>query len=315
VADAMIKADYGMPVCMSLSGAILDAFVAEQIMQILQPAALELSLAAEQALRTEREQLEAHWHQRRERAHYEAERAARQYRAVEPEHRLVARALERQWEEARRHEQQIQEAYARFRQAQPPALTAQEREVVARLAEDVPGWWHAPDTTAQDRQEMVRVLVKRVTVEVQGDSEHVAVTMHWAGGMTSAHHLRRPVARYAQLSTYHTLLERIEVLRQAGQSVAQIAACLNREGFAPPKRTPRFTAKMITRLLTQHHRQSPRRAAMGEATALRPQEYWVDRGRPTVEHPGGDPAPVAARRLGTYAQSSCGRRAGGDLGG
>jgi len=86
-------------------------------------------------------------------------------------------------------------------------------------------------------------------------------------------------------------------------------------GFAPPKRTPRFTAKMITRLLTQHHRQSPRRAAMGEATALRPQEYWVDRGRPTVEHPGGDPAPVAARRLGTYAQSSCGRRAGGDLGG
>jgi len=267
--------DYGMPVCMSLSGAILDAFVAEQIMQILQPAALELSLAAEQALRTEREQLEAHWHQRRERAHYEAERAARQYRAVEPEHRLVARALERQWEEALRHEQQIQEAYARFRQAQPPALTAQEREVVARLAEDVPGLWHAPDTTAQDRQEMVRVLVKRVTVEVQGDSEHVAVTMHWAGGMTSAHHLRRPVARYAQLSTYHTLLERIEVLRQAGQSVAQIAACLNREGFAPPKRTPRFTAKMITRLLTQHHRPSPRRAAMGEATALRPQEYWL----------------------------------------
>ena len=57
-------------------------------------------MAAEQTLRAEREQLEAHWHQRLERAHYNAQRAARQYEAVEPENRLVARELERQWEEA-----------------------------------------------------------------------------------------------------------------------------------------------------------------------------------------------------------------------
>jgi len=95
---------------MSLSGAVLDTFVAEQIMEVLQPAALELSLAAEQALRTARARLEAHWQQRLERARYEAERAARPYRAVEPAHRLVTRELERQWEEALRHEQQVQEA-------------------------------------------------------------------------------------------------------------------------------------------------------------------------------------------------------------
>jgi DNA-binding transcriptional MerR regulator len=71
------------------------------------------------------------------------------------------------------------------------------------------------------------------------------------------------------------LLKRIEGLRQAGQSVAQIAACLNQEGFAPPKRTTRFTAKMITRLLTQHRRQRPGRAATGQTTALSPQEYWL----------------------------------------
>ena len=52
-------------------------------------------MAAEQTLRAEREQLEAHWHQRLERAHYNAQRAARQYEAVEPENRLVARELER----------------------------------------------------------------------------------------------------------------------------------------------------------------------------------------------------------------------------
>ena len=78
-------------------------------MQVLQPASLELSVAAEQALRVERERLEAHWHQRLARAHSQAQRAARQDEAVEPENRLVARELERRWEEALGHEQQLHE--------------------------------------------------------------------------------------------------------------------------------------------------------------------------------------------------------------
>jgi DNA invertase Pin-like site-specific DNA recombinase len=124
--------DYGAPGCLSLAGAFLDDFVAEHILQALQPASLELSLAAEHALRAERAQLEAHWQQRLERAHYGAERAARQYSAVEPENRLVARELERHWEEALRHEQHAQEGYARFQRARPPELTSQERDAILR---------------------------------------------------------------------------------------------------------------------------------------------------------------------------------------
>ena len=75
---------YGAPGCLSLAGTVLDDLVAEQVMQILAPASLELSIAAEQALRAEREQLERHWQQRLERSRYEVERAARQYAAVEP---------------------------------------------------------------------------------------------------------------------------------------------------------------------------------------------------------------------------------------
>jgi len=59
------------------------------------PATLELSLTATERLEQERAELDRLWQQRRERAAYEVERAARQYHAVEPEHRLVARTLER----------------------------------------------------------------------------------------------------------------------------------------------------------------------------------------------------------------------------
>jgi hypothetical protein len=96
-----------------------------------------LSLAAEQALRAERVQLEGHWQQRLKRARYEGERAARQYAAVEPENRLVARELEKGWEKALRHEQHEQEAYARFRQERPAELTPRQRDAIRRLSHDV----------------------------------------------------------------------------------------------------------------------------------------------------------------------------------
>jgi DNA invertase Pin-like site-specific DNA recombinase len=267
--------DYGTPVCLSLSGAPLDALVAEQVLQMLQPAALELSLAAEHTLQRDREHLETQWQQRLERAGYEAARAARQYQAVEPDNRLVARELERQWEQALRQEQQLQEAYRRFRQAQPPELTAQEREAIQRVAADVPSVWHAPDTTAKERQEIVRIVLQGVTVDIEGASEQGTVTLHWVGGMTSAHLLQRPVARYEQLSTYPVLLQRLHALHQAGQSAAQIAKALHQEGFVPPKRATQFTAQMITRLLRFHppaDAQFPQTSPGGDLVC---HEYWL----------------------------------------
>ena len=74
--------NYGAPLCQHVAGPCLDRFVAEQVLLALQPAALELALEATTRLEQEREALDRLWLQRRERAAYEAERAARQYHAV-----------------------------------------------------------------------------------------------------------------------------------------------------------------------------------------------------------------------------------------
>ena len=82
-------ADYGEPLCQSLSGPVLDELVAGQILAAVEPAALEASLAAVAEVERERAELARHWQLRRERAGYEVDRAARQYQACEPENRLV----------------------------------------------------------------------------------------------------------------------------------------------------------------------------------------------------------------------------------
>jgi hypothetical protein len=93
--------------------------------------------AAEDVLR-ERQGLDANWQQRLERARYAAQRAERQYRAVEPENRLVARTLERPWDEALQELRRLEEDHSRFRRQQPAALTAREMGQIRAMAQDLP---------------------------------------------------------------------------------------------------------------------------------------------------------------------------------
>jgi hypothetical protein len=236
---------YGEPACQSLSGSSLDTFVSVQVLSVLQPAALELHLAAAADIEQQRQLLHQQWQQQLQRARFNADRVARQYAAVEPENRLVARQLERCWEEALREEQNLQQEYDRFCTTQPARLTPREQEQVRVLANDIPELWSAPSTTAADRQRLIRILIERVVVTVQGQSEQVELAIHWTGGFVSQHRVLRCVQRYQQLADYPRLLARIEELRQQGKSLAEVASCLNREGFHPPRRAGRFTSGMV----------------------------------------------------------------------
>ncbi len=120
--------DYAGPVCQSLRGDGLDELVGRLVLAALEPAALELSLAAQADVERERQRLEEHWRQRLERSRYDAERAARQYHAVEPENRLVARELERRWEGTLLEQRKVEEEHDRFQRQQPAALSEGERE-------------------------------------------------------------------------------------------------------------------------------------------------------------------------------------------
>ena len=104
--------DYGEPLCQSLAGLPLDREVGEWVLKALEPAALEVSLQVAQDLEAERQQLHRHWALRLERARYQADRAFRQYNAVDPENRLVARTLERQWESAMAEEECLKVEHA-----------------------------------------------------------------------------------------------------------------------------------------------------------------------------------------------------------
>jgi DNA invertase Pin-like site-specific DNA recombinase len=266
------SADYAEPLCQGLSsGAVLDAFVAGRILEAVRPAALEASLAAVAAVERERTELTRHWQLRRERVRYEAERAARQYQACEPESRLVARELERRWEEALRQQRQLEEEFERWQRSAPARLSAEDERAIRSLAADLPAVWQAATTSAADRQRIARLLLGRVAVTVDKASERVEVELHWAGGLVQSHTLARRVSRYDQQAEYPRLVERLRALCRERLGSAAIAARLNVEGFRPPKRTDRFTASMVLRLTA--HLGLARRPRHGSPAGLGRDEY------------------------------------------
>jgi hypothetical protein len=220
---------------------------------------VELSLQALLQVQQERERLHRQWQQRLERATFEAQRAERQYQAVEPENRLVARSLEQRWEEALRTLRTLQEEYERFLQDQPRQLNPDERSRIMALASDIPALWHAPETTTAERKEIVRLVVERVVVQVRADSERAAVEITWRGGLTTKHEIVRSVSRYESLGAYPQLLERIQQLRDNSLTIAKVAKQLNDEGYRTPRSRKGYTSTSVRKLLSRlrHKRKRP----------------------------------------------------------
>ena len=170
--------------------------------------------------------------------------------AVEPENRLVARTLEQRWEEALAEELSLTADYDRFL-ATNRSLTPDERWPSAASPQDIPALWHAPTTTAADRQAIARLMLERVVITVEGGSEQVRVECHWAGAEQTEHQLVRPVKELRQLSGYTELMARVEALHGTGLTACAIADTLNAEGWHPPKRRDTFTGAMVRNLLHQ----------------------------------------------------------------
>ncbi len=237
--------------CHSVPGTLIDEAISHLVLDALEPLALELSLQAAADLEAERTQIRTHWTQRLERAHYAVTRAFRQYNAAEPENRLVVRQLEQQWEALLQAEADLLAEYERIAAQQPVPLSAQDRETIRQVAQDIPALWQATNTSAADRQALVRQLVDRVTVTLHGNSEQIAMTVQWAGGNRTALSLVRPVGSLQQLSYYPELLQRTIALRKTGKDVKTIAQQLTEEGWRPIQGHGPWTVAKVIRVLDQ----------------------------------------------------------------
>ncbi|HEX9555511.1 MAG TPA: recombinase family protein [Reyranella sp.] len=232
--------------CFNVGGVQIDQAVSQAFLTALQPAGMEAAVAAAERLEADREGALAQWRLAVERAQYEAARAERRYRAVDPDNRLVARGLEAEWELRLRELDQAKAELARRQQQRPQSLDAAARHTLLRLGTDIERAWSAPTTAPRDRKELLRTLLEDVTIAVHRGEHQVHLTLRWRGGALTELDVDLPRFRPATVRTDEAtvaLVRRLAVLYPD----AVIAGVLNRQ-----KRTTarghRFTANHVCSL-------------------------------------------------------------------
>ena len=234
--------------CVRVGGTRIEEAVAAALIQALTPAGVKAALRAAEALEADHDAALAQWHLQVERARYEAERAERRYRQVEPEHRLVARGLERDWERALGALAEAEAELAVRERQRPRTLTPEEREQLLALGSDLGRVWSAPTTTDRDRKQLLRCLIEEAILDVDREERRATVTLRWRGGALTELAVPLPKPQPAIRTDEDTiaLIERLAV----HYDDATIAGILNRQGRRSAT-GERFT-KIIVGSLRRH---------------------------------------------------------------
>lgn len=237
--------------CLNIGGVQIDQAVTEAVLNALKPAAFEATLQATQQLESDHDAALAQWRLTVERARYEAQRAERRYRAVDPENRLVARGLEAEWEQRLSELEQAQAELARKSQLRPRTLSPEDYQRIRVLGADLKRVWAAPTTTDRDKKELLRTLLEEVIIAVQRDEFRAHLTLRWKGAMISEIDVHLPRLNPARIRTDE---DTVELVRRLAVHYPDgvIAGILNRQG-RKPVRGERFSANQVGSLRRYRH--------------------------------------------------------------
>jgi hypothetical protein len=220
------KTQHGQRLCQQIPGSDVDLAIGELLLEMVQPVTLELAFAVQGELQARLDEVDQLRRRQTERARYEAELARTRFMQVDPNNRLVADALEADWNDKLRTLTEAQEQYEQQRQKDRTVLDESKQQKVLTLAQDLPRLWHDPNTSDQDRKRMVRLLIEDVTLTKAGQ---ITAQIRFKGGANRTLQVPLPLANWQVRATSPEVLGQIDQLMDT-HTDAEIAAEMNRRG-------------------------------------------------------------------------------------
>jgi hypothetical protein len=254
------------PICQSIPGSQIDEAISQLLLEMITPVTLEVALDVQRQLLTQLDQADRLRKQQVERARYESDLAQQRYMQVDPNNRLVADALEADWNAKLRALNETQRHYEQQRQADRATLDEQQRQKIHDLASDFPRLWRDKETPDRERKRMVRLLIEDVTL-IKGTQLDVHVRLR--GGATRSLTMPVPEPSYKGWQTEPEVVAAIDQLLDK-YTTTEVAAQLNSRGLSSGKGGS-FTKLTVTRIC-RSYRLKNRYQRLREAGMLRRDE-------------------------------------------
>jgi hypothetical protein len=150
--------------------------------------------------------------------------------AVDPDNRLVARTLERDWNDQLLAIQQLEREFTALPKPAAQLASPAERQRILSLAQDFPRLWQAETTSQTERKQLLRFLVKDVTLTRQATTIHIGI--RWQTDALTELEVPRLQKRADAVRTKPAVVDRIRALAST-HTDQRIADMLNLEGFTP----------------------------------------------------------------------------------
>ncbi|HUJ90903.1 MAG TPA: recombinase family protein [Syntrophorhabdales bacterium] len=215
--------------CLRVGGVLIDKTVAQTFLDAITPAGIEAAFLAEKNIGAEHDAAIAQCRLQVERIRYEALRAERRYRTVEPDNRLVARTLEAEWEQRLSDLSAAEAELARRLHMRPFTVTDTQRKRISELGSDLRRVWDASTTSDRDKKELFQTLLEEVIITVEPADSKAHLTLRWRGGSISELDLSLKGRRIPPVRTDEDTIDLVRRLA-AHYSDAVIAGILNRQG-------------------------------------------------------------------------------------
>lgn len=279
-------------VCFAVAAMTIDEMIAKLLLEAVNPVELELGLAVVHETERQVNEVEGQWKLRVERARYDARLAERRYKAVDPDNRVIARTLEREWEETLLALEALEREHDEVRRRVQLEIGDQDRARILALARDLPAVWRASTTTQAERKNLLRMVITDVTLSpIDAPARMTRVQVRWETGAVSDFTV--PRLREGR-ATSPDAIDLVRVLFEDGKSDTEIAAELNRRELRTGVHEP-WTVPAVQRVRydhglnrTQDSRRTPDRRADGLYSIhgiaarfdVRPGvvRYWVRKG-------------------------------------
>jgi len=227
--------------CQSIRGAVIDEAIGKLVLECVSPEAIEVALAVENEVAGRVEQATAQRVTQLTRARYDAELARRRYMHVDPSNRLVADALEADWNERLRHLDILQQDHDRIEQADRKLLDDGAKERIRQLAADFSSVWNDFRISPLEKKRMLALLIEDVTLIKR---EYIAIHVRFRGGKTTSIEMEKPKPIALIRKTLPEVVAKVDELLETCTD-RQVAEQLNAFGFRNWKGEP-FTVKKVT---------------------------------------------------------------------
>jgi len=253
--------NYGHSPCWTVSHRTIDLFVESELLRSLESNSIDICVRIAENLNKEWEDEKRGLESRLRRSRYSAAQAERHYKLVDPENRMVANALEKDWESRLRDVREIEREQAEFEKRKPSEKDDGQAQSARLIALELAQVWHSSELSIREKKEVMRLVIERVIICPISESELVEITVMWKNGNATRGEVHRPVGKLRRMQGHEKLIATIKSLRTAGYTCAEIARKVNEEGWHTPNLMNGYNERLIQVMLERYGRvpRGPRR--------------------------------------------------------